>query len=666
VCAVISLAIHGISRNPYRNDIDMKISRRSIVAAWLLGCTLAAAQPFAGHAQSEDLSVGLTLPNEGETFYAGPSSLLYMIPIRGWVKSVSFPIDQLSVEIEIYQDSTLAASLAIAPDSEGNFESFAKVNPGAYSQEFAAEFIPCGDVCHFNPSTQFQKTDWVPDLDLPPGPMRLVVTATDPAGRVASDQRNITVDRSAYAIVPVQIVLEAASPFPIENIPITATSWLYMWRSRFATGATDAGGLAHVRVEALSQAPTSLRFQIKPVVVDGVYYEGITPVDIVLPASAISGPLVTIKVRATLGSIHGQVHGDFPYSRLQIWAIHLPEGNAMTTSVTQDGSFVFENVAIGEYMITSDPDILAAHRFATKNVTVDLSQSVTGYVDLDLLPLENQSVQGDITDTKGNRLPFAWVSFEDQDIVEEVMPGSGQYTLSGLTAQNAILVAYAPGYYSQVRVADLTIEPDAGLDFKLVRRPETRSLPWGDGEIIVSPETRISLSGQNIFLERGWLWGQNHDDDSVTIQSGQIRLNLSNGKFALEAIPGQPAWFYLFEGNGTVSSEVGSRVFHIQAGQMVALDGDSQFSVVPYDPVVVKIMRSDVQLSVPMVLQPTITAQITNRLALIGIDMAKMVTFITYMAIIISIILLPSIALNRLIHKRKKSTDNMRIINGRE
>jgi hypothetical protein len=61
----------------------MKIRWKSIVAAWFLGCMLAITLPFAGHAQSEDLTIGLILPNEGETFYAGPSSLLYMIPIRG-------------------------------------------------------------------------------------------------------------------------------------------------------------------------------------------------------------------------------------------------------------------------------------------------------------------------------------------------------------------------------------------------------------------------------------------------------------------------------------------------------------------------------------------------------------------------------------------------------
>ncbi len=638
----------------------MKKGWKSIIASLILGCILAVAAASAAQAQSEDLTIHLTHPNEGETFYAGPSSMLYMVPITGSVKSGSFSADQVSVGIAIYQDSSLVLNLAIAPDADGSFEAFAKVNPGSYSQEFAAEFITCGDVCHFNLLTQFQRKEWIPSLDLPQGPMLLVVTATDPAGRVTSVKRNIIVDRSAYAIVPVQVILVENSQQSVENIPIEATTWLYMWRSRTGNGATDSEGLAHVRVEALSQAPTSYRFQVKPLVVNGVFYESITPVDIVLPPSASIGPLVTLQVRARLGTIHGQFNGGIPSSQVQIWAIHLPDGDARTAPVSPDGSFIFENIPIGKYVVTADQEFLASQGFMAPEESIDLSQSISADVALNLLPIEGYSLQGNVMDMDGNRLPFAWVSVEKVDIVEAVMPNSGRYALYGQSLQKITLVANAPGYYSQARVTDLTRDDIIGLDFKLVRRPETTSLPWGKGEIIVSPETRISLSGKHIFLERGWLWGQNYEDDPIIIQSGRMEINLSSGIFALEAVPGEPAWFYLFDGSGSVSTYEESNANPIQAGQMIALDENLQLSVVPFDPVVVKAFRSNIRLSVPTTLQPTIKAQLSNRLALIGIDMAKLITYITYTLILASIILLPVMAAYRWLRQRMIIIDSKR------
>jgi hypothetical protein len=168
------------------------------------------------------------------------------------------------------------------------------------------------------------------------------------------------------------------------------------------------------------------------------------------------------------------------------------------------------------------------------------------------------------------------------------------------------------------------------------------------------------MSGNHIFLERGWLWGQNQEDDPIIVQSGKDLINITSGKFAIEAIPGQQAWLYLFEGKGTVASEELADGCSIRAGQMIALGINSQLSVVPFDPVVVRAMRADIGLPIFSIIQPTLIAQISNRLALFGIDMAKLITFITYILIIVSIILLPVIAAYRWKSNRIIKTDSKR------
>ena len=181
----------------------------------------------------------------------------------------------------------------------------------------------------------------------------------------------------------------------------------------------------------------------------------------------------------------------------------------------------------------------------------------------------------------------------------------------------------------------------------LVPQPETRSIPWGDGEVIIPAETKLSISGQHYFLERGWLWGYNQKDEPVTIQRGEFEIRLNNGAFALEDVPGMPGWFYMLEGNGTIQNQDGSLILPIGEGQMIALDEIDQSSVVPYEPVVLTTLRSNEISPLTAKIEPTFKAQLTNRLAMFGINFATFVTYITYIIILLSIIILPIIAFVR-------------------
>jgi hypothetical protein len=53
------------------------------------------------------------------------------------------------------------------------------------------------------------------------------------------------------------------------------------------------------------------------------------------------------------------------------------------------------------------------------------------------------------------------------------------------------------------------------------------------------------------------------------------------------------------------------------------------------------------------IFEPSLISRILNRFALLGIDLAQLVTFVTYAAIVLSIILLPVVLLYRWMKKRK-------------
>ena len=53
----------------------------------LLGIVLLPGMIGAPQESEKAVAISLVRPGEGETFYAGPSSLLYNIPIHGWVES---------------------------------------------------------------------------------------------------------------------------------------------------------------------------------------------------------------------------------------------------------------------------------------------------------------------------------------------------------------------------------------------------------------------------------------------------------------------------------------------------------------------------------------------------------------------------------------------------
>lgn len=617
--------------------------RHGIILIGLTISALVAGSVGVASAQDGALRLWLEWPNEGETLYAGPTSLLYKVPIKGRVVSDEYEANQIQVRLEVFKGAAAIGRLTQLPEADGAFEFFVTVNPRGAVEEFPIAFVDCGRVCH-SPG----------DLDLQPGHLRLQITATDPAGNTATLERSIVVDLSDYATVPVQAVLADDPDRVIEGVRVSASTRMYLWRARYGLGMTGSDGMAAVRVEALSQAPTRYVFRVDPTIVDGVLYRGIDSVEITLPPGAISAQPVMLQLAASKGQISGALSAatDVPFAALKVRAIHLPDGASHEAQPSGQGVYAFHDLPIGQYQIALDADTLAAHGCAAGNLIVDLAASPTTSFDLTLKPLTGRSLHGTVTDAQGAPLPFAWVTVVDGALTQGVSPESGAYALHGVADETRTIVTSAPGYYSR---AD-AIAPDAleTLDIALARRPDTKRLAWGDGEILIPPESEADVADGHIAFERGWLWGQGGESQPLIVETVAANIMIHRGHFAIEQSAGRTGWFYLFEGEAMITAADSDSV-NMQRGAMLALVAGARLKPVPLDPNVLAALRPSGSVPISEVWESTVEARIRDGLAQVGIGAAQAITFIAYSLVILLLVVAPLVAVIWQVKRRAHS-----------
>ena len=291
--------------------------------------------------------INLARPGEGETFYAGPSSLLYNIPIHGWVGSDLYASEEIKVELAIYQNSKLVSTQETRLDENGEYAFYATVNPEGSTENFPATEADCASYCHY-----------LSELVLPAGEMTLELTAVDPAGNQDRLERHIIVDRSAYVHIPLEINIEGANitNHSLDNIPITASTWIYMWRSRHFAESTNNLGHANIRVEALAESPTHYWLQVEPSIVEGKLYFSDEPVEVILPPGATSAPPVSLNIKTRVGRIDGTVVGiDEPLvSAARVLAIRTTDGVYFSEELSAQGDFLFDDIPLYEYIVVPD------------------------------------------------------------------------------------------------------------------------------------------------------------------------------------------------------------------------------------------------------------------------------------------------------------------------
>lgn len=593
----------------------------------MLLCAVPASLAHMQDAQREaTVRVSIERPAEGETFYAGPASLLYSVTITGWAFSTEYDASDLDVHLEIIQSQETVGRLQTRPRADGSFFFSATANP---------EGLPLN-----TPDPTCLECHYVSPVNLPAGPMELRVTARDPQGGEATAQRQIIMDRSAQATIPVTVEVAGEETSIPSDLPVTASAWLYEWRARYGTGNLDSKAAAHVSVEALAQAPTTYVLTVPPTVHDGVIYESVEPVAVTIPPGAAQGDAVTLRVTSHFGELAGYVHPT-PSRPIRLQAVRIPDGFTFETTTREDGAFRFFRLPIASYRLSVAPEELAQKALLSDATSVDLTASPALTATLSLESARPRRLDVTVQTEDGNPVPFAWIALQDVADARRVSPLSGEAQLSNLPAENVPLTIVAPGFYSQVHVAEIATD---SLTARLVENPGTQIVEWGNGQLTIPPESIILVEDEQIALVRGWLWGAAYDHQTAPIKVGSVTLQHAGGAFALERIPENGGWLYVLEGTATVSRAQDAPI-RVTEGQMLALLPNGQLQPVPLAMTTVELLQDAAGFAPAPTWQPALSAQVRDGLARVGVSIAQLVTFITYIIILLSLLVIPLSAL---------------------
>ncbi|MFH2039827.1 MAG: carboxypeptidase-like regulatory domain-containing protein, partial [Chloroflexota bacterium] len=300
---------------------------------------------------------------------------------------------------------------------------------------------------------------------------------------------------------------------------------------------------------------------------------------------------------------------------------------------------------IGPYLVFANPEALNMQSLAADVQEVDLRPDGAGSVRLKLTTSRQASIQGKVTGVENEWLPFAWVSVVDTSQSSSIQPDTGKFNMYGIPEVTATITVSAPGFYSQVQSLENAADKPEGYDFQLLPQPGTRNYPWGSGQVIIPAETQVSLGTQHMTLTRGWLWGEAGDGTMLTISAAGFEIVLDQAKFALEFLPGEAAWLYLASGEASVSSDQSWQPVVMSGGQLLSLSSPILPAPVTFDPLTVQAFQTMSESPVPAVWEPSLMVQMKNRLTLLGVTTAQVITFITYLGVLLSLVGIPFVAL---------------------
>jgi hypothetical protein len=585
----------------------------------------------------------MATPGNGEHWYAS-GEMRSIVLVNGRVEAPGSQLDTVEIRLEIWSGGQLADVLTTRPHPDGSFTFGVNLNPEGSDLVLPIDLLDCLP-CHDPDQANIVLAGSNMTRVSLTGDLRLAIVATTPEGERATDERWIRVDRSRALSIPVQAFLDGDPNQPVPGLRVDAATLLYEWRGRAFAGTTGADGTAHLPVEVLSEVPTHYTFYVPPTVVDGVRYASLAPVEVTLPPGAESAAPITLAVQAEGGSLAGRLLGAAAQSLAPVIvrAIQLPGGLSYQTQTSADGAFAFADLPVDRYRVVADADALSAQGLAGVPQTVDLAQAPATEVTLLLAALDGLRVRAAVADSQGQPLPFAWLSAGEGGPGRWASLQAASPVLLSLPPGTRSVVASAPGFYSQAQALGAEL---VSLDFRLALRPDTRRLAWGEGELYLPAETQATVDGRRIVLERGWLWGEGASDQPWMITTAGLVISLPGGRFALEQLPGESAWLYVLEGEAEVyRTDSPEPVTRLSAGSMLALPETGALVAVPLDPAVIAVLSPAASAAPVPVWEPALAAQFRDRLALVGITTAQVLTFATYTLALAALFVVPLLAL---------------------
>ena len=303
-----------------------------------------------------EVAVVIASPGNGETLYVkGNYTAPEFIAGKVFYAGQSL-ITDIEIRLDILSGIQKVASLVTHPSGNGDYNFNVAINPESPPPYLSRPGTRTCLVCH---------GDFLPEAGLPKGEVRIVVTATAPDGKSASDERWLRIDTSGEVVIPVQVVDELTKK-PLAGLKMQASTILYEWRDRFDSVVSDANGNAQLHLEALSQATTVYSISVHPEVYNGTLYTSREPVQVTLEPGATSHPTVTLMALAQTGQITGSITGgDLPLTLAgtNVWAIQLPAGPVYQTRLTSQNTFAFNDIPVSKYLVLPDLMVLAQRAF---------------------------------------------------------------------------------------------------------------------------------------------------------------------------------------------------------------------------------------------------------------------------------------------------------------
>lgn len=602
-------------------------NERSILAILLLlACFFLWSGSAAAQQPEGRLKIQIARPSEGETFYSGESSLVYSMFVKGYVSLADpTPVDDLSqasVRLQVWQDGSLVDEISSRASKDGRFSFSLTVNAENSEQLFPPTLEPACIVCHF-----------VSNNHLPAGEVLLKVIASLPDGSQASDERKIYSDQSGKKEIPVRLVLAGEPGRVVPGVIVQATTRLYNWRGRTFLAKSAADGVARLKLESLSEAPTHYLIRVNPVIVDGVRYTSTSAAETTLEHGAAGTEMITLELTAEMGSLSGKVN---PSSETQAAStlarlIHLPDGQFVDTALDAQGEYQFSDVPLGKYLVLAGASGQAWMGVPEQDALafVNLAEDLHPKVDLSLPAYSEQILQGRVV-SGADSVPFAWVRAEKAGVSQVVDAQTGEFAFHGLPQGTETLLVSAPGYYSQVVAVQPGKLGDGFEPVMLKEKDQTQKIAWGSGAIIIPPESLVER-GANLVLRSGWLFGKGDGGQAITLRAGEYTIDLQEGRFALEYLPNESAWFMLFEGQAQIGHADGRASVQVSGGQMINLQMEEAFVPVAYDWPILAVLRGQHQRDFPPTWEPTVSARFRDAAARLGVGAAQGLTYASYL-----------------------------------
>ncbi len=547
---------------------------------------------------SNTLSVVIASPGNGETYYVRPE-FTAPLQVRGHVGDLNGDVSGLNVSLEAWSGEENLGTLQTPLQPDGGFSFDLGINPGAAFPVRSSEQIDAGsiicDTCH---------TKYAPDLYVREGDIHLIVSVTDPDGGRATDDRWVNVDISTVGALEVRVV-DADSGQPVPGLSVQASTRLYEWRPRSFTAIANGEGIAQISAEVLKQASTIYSISIPKQVSGGVVYEGLEATEVVYAPDTPALQSVVLQVRSQRGEILGKIEAqeDAASGSETIWAVQLPSGPAFQT-VTSQGTFSFHGLPVAKYLLFSDVENMQ---------TVDLSSAPVADVTLLPSPAHRSQQEGSASAHEDGWLPFAWLTLPGGEARPVDLP-TGAWKTGWDDLDVKAMTLSAPGYYSQVIGLLPAAESNGGTAISLNRRPGMRVLPWGDGAILLPPETQADYQEGILTLDSGWAWGTSGTSQELKIVTPEAEIELVSGRFALSRLIDQDLWLYLLDGTAQIRSKKTGETLLAESGMMVAVEASGKITAMLYEPAVFAALNSMKELPVSTVWEPTLSARLQKRL----------------------------------------------------